>query len=45
MVNKSLKKILTNEEIKKISNLDVSLRPNQLKPEIYYKIAEIFESK
>ena len=45
MVNKSLKKILTNEEIKKISNLDLSLRPNQLKPEIYYKIAEIFESK
>ena len=45
MVNKSLKKILTNEEIKKISSLDISLRPNQLKPEIYYKIAEIFETK
>ena len=45
MVNKSLKKILTNEEIKKISRLDISLRPNRLKPEIYYKIAEIFEFK
>ena len=45
MVNKSLKKILTTEEIKKISRLDISLRPNRLKPEIYYKIAEIFEFK
>ena len=45
MINKSLKKILNKEDLENIYGLDMSLRPNQLKPEIYYKIAEIFESK
>ena len=45
MVNKNLKKILNNNEIDKIKGLNVTSRPNQLNPEIYYQIAEIFESK
>tara|TARA_A100001015_G_scaffold256535_1_gene298629 strand:- start:6854 stop:7639 length:786 start_codon:yes stop_codon:yes gene_type:complete len=45
MVNKSLKKILSYNEIRKIKDLDLSSRPSELKPEVYYKIAEIYESK
>ena len=45
MVNKSLKKILTNKEINNISGLKLNLRPENINPEIYYKITEIFESK
>tara|TARA_B100001093_G_scaffold361578_1_gene346312 strand:+ start:6041 stop:6823 length:783 start_codon:yes stop_codon:yes gene_type:complete len=45
MVNKSLKKILNNNEINLISDLKVNLRPAEIKPEIYYKITELFENK
>ena len=45
MVNKSLKKILNNNEINLISGLKVNLRPADIKPEIYYKITELFENK
>ena len=45
MINKSLKKILSHEQIKQISNLKLELRPSDLKPEIYYKITELFEKK
>jgi hypothetical protein len=45
MINKSLKKILSHEQIKQISNLKLELRPSDLKPEIYYKITELFETK
>tara|TARA_B100001063_G_scaffold216492_1_gene218226 strand:- start:7108 stop:7890 length:783 start_codon:yes stop_codon:yes gene_type:complete len=45
MVNKSLKKILNNNEINLISDLKVNLRPADIKPEIYYKITELFENK
>ena len=43
MINKSLKKILTESEIKKISNLKVTLRPSEIKPDIFYKITELIE--
>ena len=43
MINKNIKKILTDEEIKKIPNLEVNLRPTELKPNIFYKITELFE--
>ena len=45
MINKSLKKILSHEQIKQISNLKLELRPSDLKPEIYYTITELFETK
>ena len=44
MVNKSLKKILSEDKIKKIRNLNINSRPADLKPEIYYKITELYES-
>ena len=43
MVNKNLKKILSDNEIKKISNLKVTSRPTEIKPDIYYKITELIE--
>ena len=44
MINKNLKKLISEKKIKKISNLKINYRPENLKPEIYYKIAELYES-
>ena len=43
MINKNIKKILNEDQIRKIDNLNIYLRPSEIKPEIYYKITEIFE--
>ena len=43
MINKSLRKILKEKEIKKIKEIKTNLRPADLKPELYYKITELFE--
>ena len=45
MINKSIKKIIEKNEIKKIENLNLNLRPEQLHPDIYYKITELYESR
>ncbi len=41
MINKNLKKILTDKEINMINGLNIKSRPSELSPEIYYKIAEL----
>ncbi len=43
MINKSIRKILTNNQINQISGLDLNARPSKIKPEIYYKITELVE--
>ena len=45
MINKSIKKIIKNSSIKEIDNLNLKLRPEQLHPDIYYKITELYESR
>ena len=45
MINKNIKKILNKNEIKELKNLDTTCRPSELKPEIFYKITELFEKK
>ena len=45
MINKSIKKIIKNSNIRKIDNLDLKLRPEQLHPDIYYKITELYENR
>ena len=45
MINKNLKKILNKKKINEIPNLNLNLRPSELKPEIFYKITEVFEKK
>ena len=42
MIKKNYKKILGKKEIK---NLNLKLRPSDLKSEIYYKITELYEEK
>ena len=43
MINKNIKKILQNSSVKKIPELKTNLRPEKIKPDIYYKITEFFE--
>ena len=44
MINKNIKKIFkTEDNLNLINNLNVKSRPSELKPEIYYKITELFE--
>ena len=43
MINKNIKKILSKNEISKIPQISLQARPSELKPEIYYKIAELIE--
>ena len=43
MINKNIKKLLNDQQIKEIFNLKLNLRPADIKPDIYYKIAELFE--
>ena len=43
MVNKNINKILKKDDVKKIKNLNLNLRPSELKPEIYYKISEFIQ--
>ena len=45
MVNKTLKRILNEQEIKSITGLKLNSRPSEIKPETYYKITELFEKK
>ena len=45
MINKNIFKLLNKNDLKKISALKLDLRPSEIKPEIYYKITEIFERK
>ena len=44
MINKNIKKILKTSHIKKINNLNLKSRPSEIKPEIYYKITELYEN-
>ena len=43
MINKSIKKIFKKNEISKISGIKLTSRPSEIKPEIYYKITELYE--
>jgi len=45
MINKNIKKILNNEQIQRIQDLNLNLRPSKIKPEIYYKITELYETR
>ena len=44
MINKNLKKILNDEDLKKISGLNQNLRAENISPNIFYKITEVFET-
>ena len=43
MINKNIKKILKKKQIELLHDLKLNLRPDKIKPEMYYKITEIYE--
>ena len=43
MIKKNIYKILDRDKIKKIDNLDLKLRPANIKPEVYYRVTELIE--
>ena len=45
IIKKNMQKILDNNQINNLINLDLNARPADVKPEIYYKITEFFEKK
>ena len=45
MINKTIKKILNEQDIKSINGLKLNSRPSELRPETYYRITELFEKK
>ena len=45
MINKNIKKILTENKINDIQDLKLNLRPSDINPEVYYKITELYEKK
>ncbi len=44
MIKKSLLKLLDNKKINLIGDINLNLRPENLSPEIYYKITNLYES-
>ena len=43
MINKNIKKLLTQKQIKSLNQLNLKSRPSELKPEMYYKITKLYE--
>ncbi len=43
MINKKIKEILSYQKIKRISKLDLNLRPEKVSPERFYEITELYE--
>ena len=44
MINKNILKILKYEDIKKLKYLDMRSRPEEIRPEIYYKLLKFIEN-
>jgi hypothetical protein len=45
MINKGLRKILSKKQFDNLRNINLKLRPSDLKPELYYKIVQLYEGK
>ena len=45
MINKSIKKILSQKKINMIKDLNLNSRPTDLNPELYYVITSLFEKE
>ena len=45
MINKSIRKIFSEQEIQSITGLKLNSRPSEIKPETYYRITELFENR
>ncbi len=45
IIKKSLEKLINKNNIRKLSNINLRSRPAEIKPEIYYKITELYEGQ
>ena len=45
MINKSVKKILSDKDLRSIPKINLKLRPENIDPNIFYKITELYEKK
>ena len=45
MINKNIKKILSEKKINQVSNLNLNSRPGEISPKVYYKITELYEEE
>ena len=45
MINKNIKKIFDPKSLAKIQNLDLNLRPSDIDPGLYYKLAKILKNR
>lgn len=43
IIKKNLQKIINGEKISQLNNLKLTHRPSEIKPEIFYKITELYE--
>ena len=43
MINKNIKKLINEKKLTKISEINLNLRPSDIKPEVYYKITQLYE--
>ena len=43
MINKNIKKLLIKIKLKKIKEINLKSRPTEIRPEIYYKITELYQ--
>ena len=44
IISKKIKKILFNDQINQIKEIDLNMRPSDIKPETYFKITKLFET-
>ena len=44
MINKTIKKIFSRDQLNLIKNLNLTCRPSELKPEKYYELTNVFEN-
>ena len=45
MINKNLKKLLSQNDIKKLKDVNLKSRPSEIEPNTYYKIVKIYEAQ
>ena len=45
MINKNLKKLLSQNDIKKLKDINLKSRPSEIEPNTYYKIVKIYEAQ
>ncbi len=45
IISKKIKKILFSKQISQLKGLNLNMRPSEIKPETYFKITKLFESK